>query len=323
MRCLIQVCFCLLCFLDWLNGQTASLSTSSSMSSEKTEQEESDQHAQHCPNIVFVESPWRDTYTSVMKDSVVFGEEVMMKVRGEPTKKSMHALVSFYTPKVDLAHIKKCYLKIYTISRRNEGALMLYNLSEAIDEENTNWHNQPEADQFITKQSIVDDFAMEFEITEFVRRNLSKGILRFRIQSDGKKPVEIASRESGLGAELILDLCPPVEQDHLMRAKERTAEEYSFRVFPCPTSGKFTLELIGVPVGGFGECMLMNEAGAIVRKYPLAIRQGEILYHSLDLGDLIPGSYWAVFRKGRIVLRDQFRLIPSKEFDRMLEVASN
>ncbi|MDH3243182.1 MAG: DNRLRE domain-containing protein [Saprospiraceae bacterium] len=316
MRCLHAVCFCLI-FSATVHSQTASLTTGS------VEQVNDSAVEKQCPNIVFVESPWRDTYTSIVKDSSTFGGETTLKVRGTPAKKSMQALVSFYLPKVDANHIEKSYLNVYTVSKRNEGSLLLYAISGRIDEDTTNWHNQPQSEHLIASRQVNEGGSVQFEITEYLTKSLHAEVLRFCIKSDGKKPVEIASRESGFGAELILDLCPPVDHERLDQSQIKSKDEYSFKVFPCPTSGKFTIELIGLPEGGFGECMLMNEAGAIVGKYPVAIRDGDILYHSLDLGVLIPGNYFAVFRKGRIVLRDQFRLVPSKTNAQVLEVALN
>ena len=56
--------------------------------------------------------------------------------------------------------------------------------------------------------------------------------------------------------------------------------------------------------------MLMTEGGEVIRQYPVAIQNAALSYHSLDLGTLIPGIYWAVLRKGRAMVKDQFRLKP-------------
>ena len=84
--------------------------------------------------------------------------------------------------------------------------------------------------------------------------------------------------------------------------------------------GKFTIQMVGVPAGGFGDLLIMNEGGDVLRQFPIAVRKGDVLYYTLDFGDLMPGDYWAMFRKGRILIKDEFRMRPSKSVDRMIEV---
>ena len=56
-----------------------------------------------CMHVVRVESPYADTYTSMRADTVNFGHEISMKLRGVPEKKAMLSHLNFVVP---IYHVK-------------------------------------------------------------------------------------------------------------------------------------------------------------------------------------------------------------------------
>lgn len=273
-----------------------------------------------CTHLVFVESPKADTYTSSRDDTVNYGSAISMRLRGIPEKKSMVSHLAYELHHIDPNYVQSCFLKLYTVSKSKETTLSVSGVDKAVDEQATSWHNQPQAQKLISSKALGDKPFVEFEVTDFVKNRLKTGYINFVLQSDGKKPIEISSRESGLGSELIIDLCSPVPMDLLVGKSSKEGPGYGMKILPCQQVGKFTVELVGVPAGGFGDLMIMEEGGKIIRRVPLAVRDGDVLYHSVDYGDILPGEYWAVFRKGRVMVKDQFRLRPAKNMGVHLEV---
>ena len=264
-----------------------------------------------CHRTIFVQSPVSDTYIAKDRDTVNFGSETTMKVRGLPEKKSMVSLLSYEVHNLDAAYLHSCHLKIYTVSKKIGHEIVLSSVSSRIEEEKTIWINQPMTSEVIDRQSITDLPFVLFDVTKFVRGHLKNGNLDFHIQTDSKKVIDIASRESGLSAELIIEMCTPqgpigMEDPDLDVKKEG----WGLRVLPSDLPGKFTIQVVGVPEGGFGDLMLMTDRGDILRQIPIAIQDADICYHTLDIGQLLPGEYWAVLRKGRAMVRDYFRLRP-------------
>ncbi len=272
-----------------------------------------------CVRVVHVESPAADTYTSVKADTINFGKEISMRLRGAPVKKSMISHLSFRIGSQDPAIISHAYLKVYTVSKHSDSNLSVFGSKSGIDETVTTWSNQPQASRLLGSEILGEKPYHEFEVTDFLISQLHQGEVHFTLQTDSKKPIEISSRESGLGSELIIEYCDRESEMDIYGAKPQG--KYGMQILPNPQNGKFTIELTGVPAGGFGDLMIMDEQGGILRQFPMAIRKGRILRHSVDYGDLRPGIYWAVFRKGRVMVRDQFRLQPSKDQDKLLEVS--
>ncbi len=273
-----------------------------------------------CMQMLLVESPVGDTYTSLQADSISFGREISMRLRGTPEKKAMISLLTFDLEHLETSAIERCLLKVYTVSRQKQpSSLQVYGLTGTIDEDSTFWFNQPNPGDLLGSKNLDDQPFIEYDVTKYVNENLPSGHISFCLQSDCKRPVEISTRESGLGSELILQICSP--EDYLARSDRGEAGGYGLEILPSDLAGKFTVELIGVPAGGFGDLMILNEHGDIIRQIPLAIRKGEILHHTIDYGRLIPGNYWAVFRKGRIMIKDEFRIKPSQKEGLLLEVA--
>ena len=272
-----------------------------------------------CARMVRVESPSADTYTSIKADTVNYGGEISMRLRGLPEKKSMMSHMTFGVEDLSRGEVMKCYLKVYTVSKQSDSRLSVYESSAGIDEKRTTWMSQPRHSQVIGTKVLAGASFYEFDVTEYVLDHLDDGKIHFCLQTDSKKPVEISSRESGLGSELIIETCDGPEPEVYGSVQKK--EKYGMRVLPNPLNGKLTIELRGVPAGGFGDLMVMDEQGNILRQLPMSIRDGVVLRHSLDFGDLMPGIYWAVFRKGRVMVRDQFRLQPSQDPNKLLEVA--
>ncbi len=272
-----------------------------------------------CTKIVFVESPVADTYVAV-EDSTTHGLERHMRLRGQPAKKARQALLRYKIHHIDPNYVRSCTLKLYTVSRRTDCRLMLFQGTEDFDEHGLHWFDRPATGREIASQRLSDRPFTEFDVTDYVRGRLSQGDIRFSVQTDSRKPIDISSRESGLGSELIISVCTPVDQDLLAGKHTSPDQPCGVRVLPSRIPGKFTVELMGVPAGGFGDLMLMDEVGNIIRQVPLAIQEGDLLYHTLDFGDLPPGPYHALFRKGRVMIRDQFRLKPSADHAFQLEV---
>jgi len=275
-----------------------------------------------CQRIIRVASPSADTYTSRRADSINFGSEISMRLRGVPEKKSMISHLNFEIGKINRDEVLRCILKVYTVSKQNETKLSVFGIDQPIDENLTSWENQPTAEHLIATKNLGDHPYVEFDVTEFASQRLDVGNINFCLRTDSKKAVEISSRESGLGSELIIDQCNLEMVTYASAKSAKKGEKYGMNVLPCNQDGKFTIELLGVPSGGFGDLMIMNERGSVLRQLPLAIREGAILMHTIDYGELLPGQYWAVFRKGRVMVRDQFRLQPSLNPNKMLEIAS-
>ena len=272
--------------------------------------------------VVHVQSPSADTYTSSRLDTSTFGTAISMRLRGLPEKKAMISHLNFKLEYLDASQISACVLKVYIVSKEPDIHLTVYGMGETINESLTSWSNQPIDKQMITSKRVGDNPYVEFDVTVFVKKYLDQGQINFCIQSDSKKAIEISSRESGLGSELILTYCGQRDVVKEKLKNRDKASGYGMKVVPDPVDGKFGIELIGVPAGGFGQLMIMDEAGNIIRTLPMSIRDGELLHHSIDYGDLLPGIYWAVFRKGRVMVRDRFRLQPSSNPHQLLEITA-
>lgn len=273
-----------------------------------------------CTPVVFVESPVADTYISAAKDTASFGSQVVLKLRGLPEKKKMTTILAYRVQHIDPNYVLSATLKIYTISKNNQSTLSVSSVEGKINESTLNWRDQSNVIKLLTSKRVTDPDYIEFDVTAYVQSQLQRGDIQFYLETDGKKTIEISSRESGLSSELAIALCTPVDRSILLEQKTITKTEYNLAILPSRIPGKFTAQLIGVPAGGFGDLMIMDEGGAIMKRFPMAIREGEVLYHTLDFGDLAPGIYWAVFRKGRVMVKDEFRLQPSQATDRLLEV---
>lgn len=259
-----------------------------------------------CSRSIFVESPVADTYVATEDDTVSFGYEPILKVRGVPERKSMSALLSYEVHHLDPNYLDKAYLKIYTASKDRGDHISLYSVQQPIRENGTNWRNQPKDQLKLGDQPVTDAPFITFEITDYVKGHLKDGYLNFNLQSDSKKVIDIASRESGLSAELIMSMCTFNDQGFTPAKKQ----ESFLKVLPSTLEGKLTIQLVKVPAGGFGELMFMTDQGDILFQIPLSIQDAELSYHTIDFKNLIPGVYWAVLRKGRALIKDQFRLKP-------------
>jgi hypothetical protein len=276
---------------------------------------------QDCYRTIFVQSPVSDTYVTRDRDTFSFGKEPTLRLRGLPEKKSMISLLSYEVHDLDAAYVSASYLKIYTVSKKEGHEIILSSVASKANELTTRWVNQPSAGDFIEKQVMTDAPFVIFNVTEYIKGHLKNGFLDFNLQTNSKKPIDIASRESGLSAELIIEMCTPVASMGLTDpGKEKDRTEWSLKVLPSDLEGKFTIQLVGVPEGGYADLMLMTEQGDIVRQIPIAIQNAPISYHILDLGALLPGIYWAVLRKGRVIIRDQFRLRPAASGSMSLQV---
>lgn len=287
--------FCLLCF-----------SSTSQELAQVPQSKETINRDNGCSRSIFVETPIADTYVANEDDTVSFGYEPILKVRGVPERKSMSALLSYEVHHLDPNYLDEAYLKIYTASKDRGDHLSLFSVQQAVNEDGTNWKNQPKDALKLGDQPITDAPFITFEITDYVKGHLKDGYLNFNLQSDSKKVIDIASRESGLSAELIMNMCTSSDQvfNHLKK------QESFLKVLPGTLDGKLTIQLVKVPAGGFGELMIMTDQGDILFQIPLSIQDAELTYHSIDFKNLIPGVYWAVLRKGRALIKDQFRLKP-------------
>ncbi|NND32071.1 MAG: DNRLRE domain-containing protein [Saprospiraceae bacterium] len=264
-----------------------------------------------CFRTIFVQSPVSDTYVAKDRDTLCFGDHPTMKLRGLPAKKCMISYLSYEVHDLDAAYMSASYLKIYTVSKKEGHEIELSGVSTQVSEHNTTWQNQPTAHELIDRQSITNLPFVLFDVTQYVRGHLKNGFLDFHLKTNSKKTIDIASRESGLSAELIIEMCTPGqaigEGDHLV---EYNPEGWGIKVLPSDLAGKFTIQLARVPEGGFGDLIVMTERGDIVQQIPIAVQDADITYHTVDIGNLLPGQYWAVFRKGRAMVRDHFRLKP-------------
>ena len=260
-----------------------------------------------CMRSVFVESPVADTYVSIENDTSIFGTEKTLKVRGLPERKRMKALLSYEIHHLDPNYLKKAFLKVFTASKNRGYRLELSGMDDRVDELHYNWKNKPLNEARLDQQPVTEAPYIQFNVTDYVRDHLKDGFINFSLQSDGKKPIDIASRESGLSAELILEMC--TSSDILPANEEKTKECY-LKVLPSVLDGKFTIQLVGMPESGFGDLMLMTEQGDILFQVPFSIQDADVSYHTLDFKNLLPGTYWAVLRKGRILIKDRFQLRP-------------
>lgn len=259
-----------------------------------------------CSKSIFVESPVADTYVASAEDTVSFGYESTLKVKGLPERKAMSAMISYEVHHLDPNYLQKALLKVYTASKDRGDYLQLYSAGEQVDEFHTNWENKPVSQEFLDRKPVTDAPFIIFEITEFARGHLKDGFLNFQLISDGKKTIDIASRESGLSAELIIDMCTSQDASFDLLKDQ----ESSLKVLPCTLNGKMTIQLWKVPAGGFGDLMIMTDQGDILYQIPISIQDAEVSYHTIDFHNLLPGVYWAVLRKGRVMVKDRFRLKP-------------
>jgi hypothetical protein len=260
-----------------------------------------------CIRSVFVESPVADTYISSEDDTSSFGTEKTLKVRGLPDRKSMSALLSYEVHHLDPNYLKKAFLRVYTASKNQGYKMELLGINYQVNELHSNWKNKPLDGEILDQQPVTEGPYIQFEVTDYLRGHLKDGFINFNLQSDGKKAIEIASRESGLCPELILEMCTYAE---ILPEKEEKTKKCFLKVLPSVLDGKFTIQLVGVPEGGFGDLMLMTEHGGILFQVPFSIQDADVSYHTLDFNNLLPGTYWAVLRKGRIIVKDRFQLRP-------------
>ncbi|MBK8500975.1 MAG: DNRLRE domain-containing protein [Saprospiraceae bacterium] len=260
-----------------------------------------------CFRSIFVESPVADTYIASEYDTSSFGAEKTVKVRGLPDRKRMHAMLSYEIHHLDPNYLKKAFLKVFTATKNRGYRLELSGMNDRVNESHSNWKNKPVDGNILDQQSVTDAPFIQFDVTDYVRGHLKDGFINFNLQSDGKKAIEIASRESGLSPELILEMCT---YSDILSMKEEKMKECFLKVLPSVLDGKFTIQLVGMPEGGFGDLMLMTEQGNILFQVPFSIQDADVSYHTLDFNNLLPGTYWAVLRKGRIMVKDRFQLRP-------------
>ncbi|NND07109.1 MAG: hypothetical protein HKN87_12085 [Saprospiraceae bacterium] len=278
------------------------------------------QSQDNCDKMVFVESPLHDAFLSSQHDSVNYGELPVLQLRGVPAKRSLVPVIGYQVEHIDPAYVKNCYFKIYTVSKKKVCNIDVFGMRSNFDErEVTARHLQLDGKK-IASQNLDNQPFLEFDVTDFVKENLHTGSIQFYLQTDSKKMVEVASSESGLCPELIIEICSVSTKSMQVSSAKAVAEDATMSILPNAQAGKLTVELAGVPPGGFADVMIMNEHGQITRKVPLAIRDGRVLYHSIEYGDLIPGHYVALFRKGRVMIKNQFVLRPSKDANKLLEV---
>ena len=267
--------------------------------------------SKECFKSVFVESPIADTYIAYQQDSTNFGKETVMKVRGLPEKKIMMAMVSYEISHLDPNYMQTASLKIYTASKNRGNKIALSGLPRRIDEIHTSWSNHPACTDLIANQPVTERPYITFDVTNYVRSHLKDGFINFNLQSDSKKPIDIASRESGLSTELIIEMCLlPQSISEEARSNSLNADGSGLKVLPSALEGKLTIQLMGLPDGGFGDLMLMTDQGSILQQVPLAIQNADVTYHTIDYGPLSPGIYWAILRMGRVMVKDRFRLRP-------------
>lgn len=273
-----------------------------------------------CNKLVFVESPLHDAFLSFQHDSLNYGHLPYLQLRGVPEKRSLVPVISYQVEHIDPAYVKACYLKIYTVSKKKECNILVFGTHTSFDESTATAKATPLEGKQIGSRKLDDQPFLEFDVTNFVKDNLQSGGIHFYLQTDSKKTVEIASSESGLSPELIIEICAAPAESLEVSDRSGGSKEANMAILPNTQPGKLTVQLVGVPPGGFADIMIINEHGQVIRKTPLAIRDGKILHHSIEYGELIPGHYVALFRKGRVMIKTQFTLRPSKDADKLLEV---
>ncbi len=282
-------------------------------------QEEQHSQKSECDKLVFVESPYSDVTVSRENDTLSLGHANSLELRGQPDRKCMIPVLGYEVHHIDAEYVNQCFLKVYTVSKKKSCRVTLLGTSLRISEDELTWRNFAQNGEVLAAEVLENQDYLIFDITDFARRNLKEGMLTFFLQSDGKKTVDIASRESGLSAELIFEMCSKSRQAETVQKLHRQ-EKATMQILPNALEGKLTVQLSGVPAGGFADLMIMDDAGNILQHVPLAIRDGIVLTHSIDFGELLPGHYWALFRKGRVMIRNEFMIAPSREQDRLLEV---
>ncbi len=272
-----------------------------------------------CDKMVFVESPLHDAYISVQSDSATYGELPNLQLRGTPEKKSLVPILGYEVQHVDPSYVTHCYLKVYTVSKKKECEISVFGTTNTFDEVTVSSKSYQLSGTKLVSKKLQDQPYIEFDVTDYVKEYLKTGHINFYLKTDSKKTIEIASRESGLSPELIIEICS-LAAERIQVSQHKGVEKASMEILPNLQPGKMTVQLTGVPPGGFADLMIMNAHGQIIRKVPLAIREGKVLYHAIEYGDLIPGEYVALFRKGRVMIKRQFTMRPSREASRMLEV---
>ena len=295
---LLVVCLLLL-------GMAPEFCISQQMPAKQVSLDESD-----CFKSIFVESPVQDTYVAKDKDTSMFGLQPVMRLRAFPERKRMVAMLAYQIEHLDAQYVTSAYLKLYTATKHVGSRIVVSRLDSNIDENRTNWNNRPSAGKVIQSTSVTDAPFTLFEVTSYVKEHLASGTINFQLETDGKKVIDIASRESRLSSELIIETCTSPKFIVKSASKNTGEFEYSLEVLPSPLTGKFTIQLVGMPDDGFGDLLLMTDQGEIVQQRPIAVHESKISYHTLDIGDMLPGLYWAVLRKGRILIKDQFILRP-------------
>ncbi len=264
-----------------------------------------------CFRSIFVESPVADTYVACEYDSLSFGKEPVMKVRGTPDRKSMVALLSFDINHLDPNYLQQASLKIYTASKNRGNSITLSALPLRVDENGASWSSHPSANEMLGNQPVTDAPYITFDVTSYLREHLKSGSINFSLHTDSKKPIDISSRESGLSSELIIEMClSPQSVTKTGKEDLYKTNESRLKVLPCSLEGKFTLQVVGVPESGFGDLMLMTDQGDILQQIPMAMQNADVVYYTIDYGALTPGIYWAILRKGRVLIKDRFRLKP-------------
>ena len=84
----------------------------------------------------------------------------------------------------------------------------------------------------IASQAVSDAPYIEFDVTEYVKDRLKEGIIRFGIETDGKKVIEVSSRESGLCSELAIVLCTAIDRSLLIEHNNASDSQYNMDVLP-------------------------------------------------------------------------------------------
>lgn len=274
---------------------------------------------QKCFTSVFVESPVSDTYVDYGADTMTFGHGPVLKLRGAPERKRMNSMLEFSVTNLDLEYLSKSFLKIYVHARKSGATVTL----SAIDQEVSETFMTAQQETKVLSSSTLDGSAyLLFDITRFIKDKNQMDQICFHLSTDSKKVIDITSRESGLSAELILEMCTP--DRHMLEPGQKIDDfsEYSIKILPSTLEGKYTIQFVGVREGGYADLMIMNDLGSVVQQRPVNIPRSMVSYHTIDIGNLLPGHYHAVLRKGRIFTKDSFILKPSRAAQ-TLQVAHN
>ncbi len=266
-----------------------------------------------CYQTIFIERPTCDTQWPAAKGSTIMGHNKILKIKGLPQKKASTALLRFENDQLDAAFLKSASLRIYVASKDEQCKLSLSAYEGSISED-TLTEVDTDLMKYLGEQLLSGRPQIDYDVTEYVRKQMQRGEYLFAINSSSKKVVDLASRESGLGAELVFELCTAEPYGFALEEALLSSEGYGIKVLPAKDPRRICIHLAGVPGDGLGTLMLMNHAGQVMGQLPLSVRPADSFYHTVALSDHIPpGEYWAVFRKGRVLIKDKFEL--KREFE--------